>query len=87
MDVDAEGARTQPGQGRCGEAPVGRSRFAGRWLSRHASTVPPCGWGWSRRFTRGTLRDVGATLPKLLLVARRYVDLRRVASALCPGKV
>ncbi|MEB3367907.1 putative leader peptide [Saccharopolyspora mangrovi] len=30
---------------------------------------------------------MGATLLKLLLVARRYVDLRRVASALCLGKV
>ncbi|WP_010695692.1 putative leader peptide [Saccharopolyspora spinosa] len=26
---------------------------------------------------------MGATLPRLLLVTRRYVDLRRVSSALC----
>ncbi|MER5393964.1 putative leader peptide [Saccharopolyspora sp. NPDC002686] len=26
---------------------------------------------------------MGATLPTLLLVARRYVDLRRVSSCLC----
>ncbi|WP_407690511.1 putative leader peptide [Saccharopolyspora rhizosphaerae] len=30
---------------------------------------------------------MGATALELLLVARRYVDLRRVASALCLGTV
>ncbi|MBB5152966.1 putative leader peptide [Saccharopolyspora phatthalungensis] len=29
---------------------------------------------------------MGATLPRLLLVTRRYVDLRRVSSALCRAK-
>jgi hypothetical protein len=33
--------------------------------------------------TDGTLVDVTAQLPALLLVARRHVDLRRVSSALC----
>lgn len=44
---------------------------------------PSFGRCWSGFGARGTLGAMGATVNKYLLVARLYVDLRRVASALC----
>ncbi|WP_442876068.1 putative leader peptide [Amycolatopsis sp. NBC_01480] len=43
--------------------------------------LPPSGQAWTTLWTRGTLRAVSPA--GVLLVARRHVDLVRVASALC----
>ncbi|WP_460962259.1 putative leader peptide [Parasphingorhabdus pacifica] len=39
--------------------------------------------GFAHPYSDGRLDHMGTTPPKLLLVTRRYVDLRRVSSALC----
>ncbi|GAA4876829.1 hypothetical protein GCM10023222_36590 [Saccharopolyspora cebuensis] len=83
MDVDPEGPGPESGQRSGGQRAVVRDGLAGRWLSRHITTVPPCGWWWTARWPRGTLTGMGTTAQALLLVSRRYVDLRRVCSALC----